>query len=154
MYEQQAQVGVKDDDEGVQFMAVCDLLAERESQDDMWGDQTHDPAYWLAILGKQVGQLGSAVLSFKWASDEARLPSKKIMYKEATQVAAVAVAIMEAIEADRLSDEVTSAKPEPRKLARVLGRDDESLHARAMENHSDAPVAPPEPSALYEGKHA
>lgn len=106
-----------------------DIDAERDEQDVMWGDQTHDPAYWLAILGKQVGQLGTEVLNFKWAAPEAKSTDR--MYREATQVAAVALAMMEAIIDGRLSDEVTSAKPEPRKLARVLGRDDESLHGRA-----------------------
>jgi hypothetical protein len=110
----------------------ADIDMERDEQDEMWGDQTHDPAYWLAILGKQVGQLGTEVLNYKWAAPEARADRLARMYNEAKQVAAVSVAMMEAMLEDRLSDEVTSAKPEPRKLARVLGRDDESLHAHEL----------------------
>lgn len=105
----------------------ADIDLERADQDEMWGDQTHDPAYWLAILGKQVGQLGTEVLNYKWAAAEAKAKRLDSMYQEAKQVAAVAVAMMEAMLENRLSDEVTSAKPEPRKLARVLNRGDESL---------------------------
>lgn len=107
-----------------QGIALHDVKVERDKQDEMWGDQTHDPAYWLAILGKQVGQLGNEVLNYKWATDKDPLK----MFHEATQVAAVAVAFMEAMLDDRLSDEVTSAKPEPRKLAAVLDRGHEAIN--------------------------
>lgn len=119
-----------------QAEAIAAILSERDKQDEMWGAQTHDPAYWLAILGKQVGQLGEAVLKYKWADN----PTPVDMFDEAAQVAAVATAIMEAIEDERLSDEVTSTRPEPRKLAKVLGRDDESLHAKYDDD--ECPVAP------------
>lgn len=112
----------------------ADVDLERAEQDEMWGDQTHDPAYWLAILGKQVGQLGTEVLNYKWAADGTKAARPHAMYSEAKQVAAVAIAMMEAILENRLSNEVTSAKPEPRRLARVLGRDDESLHANDGED--------------------
>jgi hypothetical protein len=147
---------LKDSD---QALALSDIADERERQEAMWGEQTHDPAYWLAIMGKQVGQLGDAILKYKW-HDEAQSDD---MYAEAKQVAAVACAIMEAILAERLSDEVTSVKPEPRKLANVLNRGDESIHSDrpsdcAPRPHrkdgtccdvayaARPPVAPPEPA--------
>lgn len=107
----------------VQEAAITGILKERIKQDEMWGAQTHDPAYWLAILGKQVGQLGSEILNYKWASTK----DANAMLREATQVGAVAVAFIEAVLADRLSDEVTSAKPEPRRLAKVLDRGHEAM---------------------------
>lgn len=126
-----------------QSQALTDILEERDEQDEMWGDQTHDPAYWLAILGKQVGQLGNAVLKYKWHDN----PSPVEMYSEATQAAAVLVAFMEAIEDERLSDEVTSVRPEPRKLARVLDRGHEAIDydkdERRVEDSEPPPVAPP-----------
>lgn len=111
--------------------AVRAVIGERGSQDEMFGRQVHDPAYWLAILGKQVGQLGQAVIRHKWRSDYVSdAVTQGTMYHEAKQVAAVAIALMEAITLRELPDEVTSVRPkDPRKLARALGIDDERLHA-------------------------
>lgn len=111
--------------------AMVHVATERVKQDEEFGVQIHDPAYWLAILGKQVGQLGEAIIKHKWRGDF--VPKQRTMedmYHEARQVAAVAVALMEAIAMDELSDEVTSTRPkDPRKLARALGVDDEAVHS-------------------------
>lgn len=112
------------------------VSAERAAQIEMFGNQVHDPAYWLAILGKQTGQLGEAIIRYKWSDDFEPVVrrNKEAMYHEAKQVAAVALAMMEAITLDELPAEVTSAKPkDPRKLARALGIDDESIHGRDEE---------------------
>lgn len=122
-----------------QAVVLDDIVDERQRQDEQWGVQNHHPAYWLAILGKQVGQLGSAVLDREWYTD----PDKgtAIVRAEAVQVAAVAMALIENIDdpARELPQGLTTAKPEdPRQLAKALGRGDE-----AMPYDQDEPVEKP-----------
>jgi NTP pyrophosphatase (non-canonical NTP hydrolase) len=65
---------------------VLDMLAdERGRQDAKWGEQNHDPAYWLAILGEEFGEVCKAVCEGK--QDEYR--------EELVHVAAVAVSMIE-----------------------------------------------------------
>ena len=109
-----------------QHIAVEDALSERDRQDKMFGQQDHHPAYWLAILGKQVGQLGEAVVNREWAADPKR--ARDEMRAEAVQVVAVGLALIEAINRGELPETLVTAKPkDPRTLARALGRDDETL---------------------------
>jgi hypothetical protein len=108
--------------------AVEDVLNERRRQDDQWGEQNHHPAYWLAILGKQVGQFGSAILNREWAAINARGRAQNEMRDEAVQIAAVAFAIIECIDAGNMPIDLATAKPsDPRQLAHALGNGDESL---------------------------
>jgi hypothetical protein len=105
-----------------------DVLHERGRHDWEFGEQRHDPAYWSAILGKQFGQLNEKVVDHKWATNK-RAEAQRIRH-EAKQVAAVALAIMEAVELEELLDEVTTAMPiNRRNLSRALGTDDESIHS-------------------------
>lgn len=112
-----------------QRVSVNWILSERANQARAFGVQKHDPAYWLAILAKQVGQLGSAAVLRNWAPDEAiRSASDLKIYREAGQVAAVALALMEAIRMSELGAEITTAVPEDARLrARALDVDDEDL---------------------------
>lgn len=116
----------KDEAQRVAFNSV---LQERNDQDKTFGEQVHDPAYWLAIMAKQVGQLGSAIIRRNWARDiEIRKAADVAVYREASQVAAVAVALMEAVRRGDLVSEITTAVPrQPRQRARALGVDDEDL---------------------------
>lgn len=108
--------------------AMSDVSEERRRQDEQWGVQNHHPAYWLAILGKQVGQLGSAILQREWWEDKDA--SLGIMRKEAVQAAAVAIALIEAIDKGDMPVGLVTAKPgDPRLLSRVLGTDDEAVHS-------------------------
>lgn len=113
--------------------AAVAVSIEQDRIDAEFGVQRHDPAYWYAILGKQFGQLGEALVDFKWASKGAEAPSpwhsaRQKMYQEATQVAAVAQMLMEAIQLDELVDEVTTTRPkDPRKLAAALNRGSEHI---------------------------
>lgn len=110
--------------------AIAAVNDERDKQDGEFGRQRHDPAYWLAIIGKQFGQLSQRVIQAKWTKDQtAKAWSKQRMYQEAKQIAACAVALMEAIERDELPEEITTAMPaDARQRARALKRDDESIH--------------------------
>lgn len=111
-----------------QRRAVEDVLDERKRQDEQWGVQNHHPAYWLAIIGKQVGQFGSAILNREWAVDSLKETVQRQMREEAVQMAAVALCIIECIDAGEMPDGLTTAKPaDPRQLAKALGRGDEQI---------------------------
>ena len=76
------------------------VKAERRRQDSLWGDQSgNHPFEWISILGEEYGELCEAVneIFFKNAAHPDRGGFEKIV-KEATQVAAVAVAIIESIQ--------------------------------------------------------
>lgn len=106
---------------------ISDVLAERARQDQQWGVQNHHPAYWLAIMGKQVGQFGTAVLNREWWEDKDKA-TLGVMRNEAVQMAAVAVAIIECIDKGEMPETLVTAKPsDPRLLSKALNRDDESL---------------------------
>ena len=68
-----------------------EVAHERKKQDEKWGQQNHSPADFLMILGEEVGEANKAALEHRFANkplDEYR--------KELVQVAAVAVAMIEA----------------------------------------------------------
>jgi hypothetical protein len=66
---------------------------ERDRQDAKWGEQNHDPSYWLNILGEEYGEACKAFLDFSTRD----LPDLKDYEKELSQVAAVAVAAIESL---------------------------------------------------------
>jgi hypothetical protein len=53
-----------------------------------WGEQNHPSLYWLAILTKEVGELAQTIIDDGWPVQTR---------KELVQVAAVAVAWLEAM---------------------------------------------------------
>lgn len=61
---------------------------ERNRQDRKWGEQNHEDAFWYVILGEEFGEVGRAI--FEKDIEEVK--------DELVQVAAVAVAHLEAIE--------------------------------------------------------
>lgn len=71
---------------------VCDILGdvlhERESQYEKWGQHDHDEDRWMVILMEEVGEVARAILDEN--PDNYR--------KELLQVAAVAVAAIEAFD--------------------------------------------------------
>lgn len=76
------------------------VKAERQRQESLWGDQSwNHPFEWISILGEEYGELCEAVNEtlFENAAHPDRGGFEKII-KEATQVAAVAVAIIESIQ--------------------------------------------------------
>lgn len=62
------------------------IQAERRRQDEKFGVQDHSPEKWLAILVEEVGEVAQAIL--QGTVEDYR--------EEVVQVAAVAVAILEA----------------------------------------------------------
>ena len=69
------------------------VAEERQRQDAKWGQQSHHPAMWFAILTEEVGELATAIITDVYGSAQQR--NVKTIYEEAIQVAAVAVALCE-----------------------------------------------------------
>lgn len=68
-----------------------DLANERDRQDAKWGEQNHDDKTWLPILAEEFGEVARAMLQ----QDGDKSGD---LADELVQVAAVAVAWLEAIE--------------------------------------------------------
>ena len=64
------------------------ILAERQQQDEKWGEQNHEIYKWLAILGEEVGEANKAALEDK----------KHELIEELIQISAVTVAMIESIQ--------------------------------------------------------
>jgi hypothetical protein len=109
--------------------AIFAITREREAQDREFGAQIHDPAYWYAIMGKQFGQLATRIIQHKWNTDgRAKEAARHNMYQEAKQVAACALALMEAISLEELPEQITTAVPaDARQRATAMGVGDEAL---------------------------
>jgi len=79
--------------------AMALVAAERKRQDEKWGDQSGNaPFEWMSILGEEFGELCEAVneTCFHTAHTKTERGGTLAIRKEAMQVAAVAVAIIEA----------------------------------------------------------
>lgn len=86
-----------------------EIAFERERQDAKWGEQNHDPAWWLVILGEEVGEACTASLDARpgMGSGGATLDDYRA---ELVQVAAVAVAAIECLDRNRLRDDAALAQ--------------------------------------------
>lgn len=83
------------------------VRAERCRQDSLWGDQSgNHPFEWISILGEEYGELCEAVNEtfFSNAAHPDRGGFEEIV-KEAAQVAAVAVAIIETVQLQHFREE-------------------------------------------------
>lgn len=80
--------------------AVEMITAERARQNEMWGDQSgNHPFEWMSILGEEYGELCQAVNESCFENGRhPELGGVDNVIKEAVQVAAVAVEIIEQFE--------------------------------------------------------
>jgi len=80
--------------------AIDAVLTERARQDAKWGQQNHDLPYWTSILGEEFGELCQAINEtvFDNGAEERAKGGYENMRREAVQVAAVAVAIVEMLD--------------------------------------------------------
>jgi NTP pyrophosphatase (non-canonical NTP hydrolase) len=87
--------------------AISSVIAERARQDAKWGQQNHDPVYWLGILGEEFGELCQAINEtvFDNGPEERAKGGYANMRAEAVQVAAVAVAFVEMLDRKYRKDE-------------------------------------------------
>jgi NTP pyrophosphatase (non-canonical NTP hydrolase) len=77
--------------------AIEDTINERKKQDEMWGEQNHDPITWSAILTEECGEFAQAALHDRFGGHAA-----EDLRNEAVQVAAVAIAIIECLDRNSL----------------------------------------------------
>jgi hypothetical protein len=82
--------------------------AERARQDERWGEQSHPPIAWIAILGEEFGDAAQAALNATWMS-RSGFDDRQALRGELIQVAAVAVAAVESLDRGR----ATPQEPEP-----------------------------------------
>ena len=78
------------------IVGMEEILAEREKQDQKWGEQNHDTQMWVAILMKEVGEVRKAICEED--TDSYR--------KELVHVAAVALAALQSHERQETNDEM------------------------------------------------
>lgn len=75
---------------------LSEIRGERGRQDAKWGEQSHEPSVWLAILTEEVGEFAEAVLhALAQPGDERNHTHSEDMRTEAIQIAAVAAQIVE-----------------------------------------------------------
>lgn len=84
---------------------VDQIAAERTRQDSKWGEQNHAPAFYLMILGEEVGEANKAALEAYFLKDPARLEDYR---DELIQVAAVAIAMIECLDRNKFSGELAA----------------------------------------------
>ena len=65
---------------------AADVEQERQNQIRRWGTQCHDPVYWCGILMEELGELSQVAIEDG---------DRRDLYTGVTQLAAVAVAMME-----------------------------------------------------------
>lgn len=66
---------------------------ECQRQDQIFGEQNHDPFKWLSILLEEVGEVAKAINECHWSQESA-----EAIKEELVQVAAVAVAAIESLQ--------------------------------------------------------
>ena len=77
--------------------ALVDIEKERARQDQMWGEQNHNPSDWLAILMEEVGEAAKIIVERRF--DHANTDDDyEDLRDELVQTAAVAVAMIECLD--------------------------------------------------------
>lgn len=72
------------------------VAIERMSQDAKWGEQNHDPRFWMSVLGEEFGESCRAANHLMWGDFDSAV--NRFHYAlELLQTAAVAVAAVEAL---------------------------------------------------------
>ena len=71
------------------------IQAERQRQDDKWGQQSHDDYVWLAILSEEVGEAAQAILKVNDPAEGSNVFQDSDVEWELVQAAAVIVAWLE-----------------------------------------------------------
>lgn len=82
----------------MQKVIVDEILAERERQDGIYGEQNHEPLAWLGILSEEYGELCEAVAETSLPGRHPDRGGVKNMRREAIHVAAVALQFVEYLE--------------------------------------------------------
>lgn len=130
------EIEVQDEQEA---QAIRMVIAERRRQDDKFGKQDHDLSWWMVILGEEFGETCEAICEYRWGDvarpsdhDSAHAPTRLARVNhtmaETSQVAAVGVAMIQAILRNEWRDEISTVIPsDKRKVAKALGRGHEDI---------------------------
>lgn len=62
------------------------IAAERQRQNDKWGEQNHDSFTWLAILTEEIGEVAQAVLHDRFGGKAAGTLQTEIIHVAAVVV--------------------------------------------------------------------
>lgn len=79
------------------WKVLREIETERDRQDRKWGEQNHNPGEWLGILIEEIGEVAKAINEAHF-SGYARSGKWADYRKEMLEVAAVAVAAVEALD--------------------------------------------------------
>lgn len=80
---------------------IVEVIEERERQNQLWGVQRHDYNWWMSILMEEVGEAAEEINNYNFSDGPLSDVGREALFnlrKEMTQVAAVAVAIVEHLE--------------------------------------------------------
>ncbi len=77
------------------------IKAERQRQDEKWGEQNHHPSFWVSIMGEEFGEMCKSLNEYMSEHDANHFDDMKA---EAIQVAAVAVAMLECFDRNTLAE--------------------------------------------------
>lgn len=86
------------------LMAVAE---ERERQDRKWGEQNHEPVYWVGILTEELGEVAKEAIEMTTAvalGERSRDECLARLRAEIVQLAAVAVAAIEYIDRQAIEE--------------------------------------------------
>lgn len=72
-----------------------EIKEERDRQDEKWGEQNHHPLVWFSIIGEEFGEMCKAFNEYSFDDDFNHFED---MQREAVQVAASCVAMLECFE--------------------------------------------------------
>jgi len=78
---------------------LAEIAKERTRQDEKWGEQNHHPLLWFSIIGEEYGEMLKAFNEYSFDNDMNHFDA---MQREAIQVAASCVAMLECI--DRMGE--------------------------------------------------
>lgn len=76
-----------------------EIAEERKRQDEKWSEQNHHPLMWFSIIGEEYGEMCKAFNEYSFDEDPNHFDE---MQREAIQVAASCVAMLECI--DRMAE--------------------------------------------------
>jgi len=79
----------------MQEIILNKIREERKNQDEKWGEQNHHPLMWFSIIGEEFGEMLHAFNEYTFDDDPNYLED---MQREAIQLAACCVAMIECIE--------------------------------------------------------
>jgi hypothetical protein len=119
--------------------AIQMILVERRRQDRLFGEQRHDPAWWMTIMGEEYGETCKAVCDWRWGKQTPN-PIGDIK-AEASQVAAVGVAMIQVLIKGNWVDQITTAKPSDRRTLSMALDEDQPDYTKDDPDEAVATVA-------------